>query len=249
MTPTEVRLALKAAGFSPIPCKDKAPLLSGWQNKLDISDAEMRLWPGANTGMLTKFNTASDIDITDPEAADAVEREFRDWFDGRGTIPARFGNGAKRALVFRTQKPFAKFSVRFRDLAGNPQKIEILCDGQQLIAHGTHPDTGKPYHWVGQTPWEMGNDALVEVTEEEMRECVEWVAGVLVGQFGYERVEGYDEHTAGNGQDPEHADGGNRGPVNIEAEMDSIVDGATANAATSTLSPACWARVHIPTTF
>ena len=42
MSPYQVRLALKAAGFSPIPCKGKRPLLEGWQRKLDASDEEMR---------------------------------------------------------------------------------------------------------------------------------------------------------------------------------------------------------------
>ena len=73
MSPYQVRLALKAAGFSPIPCKGKRPLLEGWQHKLDASDEEMRCWQGRNTGMLCNYNPASDADITEPEAVDAVE--------------------------------------------------------------------------------------------------------------------------------------------------------------------------------
>ena len=111
MTPLETRQALKAAGFSPIPCKGKQPLIDGWQTKLDVSPEEMAAWPGSNTGMLCAYAPAFDIDILDPQAATEAEREVKDWFDGRGIIPVRIGLAPKRALLFRTGEPFPKGSA------------------------------------------------------------------------------------------------------------------------------------------
>ena len=222
MSPYQVRLALKAAGFSPIPCKGKRPLLEGWQHKLDASDEEMRRWQGRNTGMLCNYNPAGDADITDPEAGDAVEEATKDWFSDRGEIPVRVGNAPKRAFVFRTSHPFPKFAAHFVDKQGRPQKIEILCEGQQLIVDGIHPDTKQPYSWFGGSPVDVGHDRLVEVTEAEMHEYVEYVAAMLGERFGFTRVQDH----GGNGQTHE---GGAQGPVDLDAELQAMTDGKLVN--------------------
>ncbi|MEZ0281381.1 bifunctional DNA primase/polymerase [Methyloceanibacter sp.] len=126
---TSIRLALKAAGFSPIPCRGKRPWFDEWQHKHDASEEEMRRWPGRNTGLITANNPAFDIDITDPEPAGAVEELVKDWFSDRGEILVRFGNSPKRALLFRTSQPFPKITVNFVDQRGVKQRIEILCNG------------------------------------------------------------------------------------------------------------------------
>src|SRR5215468_6229777 len=75
---TERRLQLRAAGFAPIPVEGKSPeCRQGWNATLD-TDAEIISWEGAhrhatNTGILTKFTPALDIDIKHPEAAEALE--------------------------------------------------------------------------------------------------------------------------------------------------------------------------------
>ena len=110
MTPTTtLRLALRERGFSPIPCTGKRPTLSQWQTKIETSAEEIMSWPGTagtNTGIVLGPTGALDADITHPEAADAVESFVKDWLDGRGLLPVRFGNAPKRALLFRTVKPF-----------------------------------------------------------------------------------------------------------------------------------------------
>src|SRR5262245_33782837 len=74
--PADIRRALLAAGFSPLPLRGKKPAFDGWQKKLETNDEEIRLWdsmwPDAtNTGILTKFTPAIDIDIMVPDAAAA----------------------------------------------------------------------------------------------------------------------------------------------------------------------------------
>jgi Casjensviridae DNA primase len=152
MSVLDLRLALKAAGFSPIPCTGKRPTLPQWQNKIEASAEEMATWAGANTGIITGVTTAFDVDITNPEAADAVESIVRDWFDGKGVLPVRFGNAPKRAMLFRTSQPFSKMSVSFVDPRGAAHKIEILGDGQQLSLPAHTRTHTCPIRGTGRAP-------------------------------------------------------------------------------------------------
>ena len=180
----------------------------------------MATWAGLSTGVLTARNTTMDVDITHEEAAEASEQFVKDWFDGRGTVLTRFGNRPKRAMVFRNEVPFSKFVVRMVDPAGRNQKVEILCDGQQVIVDGIHPDTGKEYAWAGAAPWQVQRDDLVEVTEEEMRECVRHLVDMLIEHFDFR----LDERPAKNGHP--NGNGAHRGTVM-----------AASGAAQSTLRP------------
>jgi AAA domain/Bifunctional DNA primase/polymerase, N-terminal len=214
MSPFELRLALKAKGYSSIPLMGKRPTLAEWQTKADATEEEMRRWSGPNTGLLTEFTPAFDIDITHPEAADAVEGAVRDWFDGRGIVPVRFGNAPKRAMLLRTAKPFPKIVAPFTDPAGNKHKIEVLGAGQQLAVHGIHPDAKVPWTWHSGTPWsEVPHSDLPEVDENEMRELLRFVSDLLVQEFGFEVLErGDGERAVGADDQPDR-------PVDVDAEL------------------------------
>src|SRR5262245_12711049 len=138
-TPAALRLKLRAAGYHPVPCEGKAPPLKGWQSKFDTSADEIRLWDqswhlATNTGILTKFTPTIDIDITDPDAANAVETLAREHFEERGSFMVRFGQVPKRAVLLRSDEPFAKLARSFTGSNGGEHKIEALGDGQQVIA-------------------------------------------------------------------------------------------------------------------
>src|SRR5262249_10122162 len=114
-TPRSVRRAVRGKGYSPIPINGKKPdMLKGWQEKHQTNDAEIQLWdkmwPNAtNTGILTKFTPAIDIDLMVPDAAEAIEQLAREWFGEHGDILVRFGQTPKRAILLRTDEPFRKF--------------------------------------------------------------------------------------------------------------------------------------------
>ena len=63
-----------------------------------------------------------DIDLRNPEAAQAVADMVRDWFNGRGTILTRTGEAPKRAIPFRTEHPFQKILVKFVKPEGSKDK-------------------------------------------------------------------------------------------------------------------------------
>ena len=174
-TSLEIRLALRAKGYSPVPCKGKAPCISEWQTKHESSEAEIRAWPGGNTGILTERTTTLDIDILDPDAAQYVEELVRDMFDEAGTVLVRSAARlSERSRCARTSR-----SPRSCTASRPPRqkhKIEVLGEGQQVIVAGRHPETKKPYSWHGTELWNVPHDDLPATTEGELIEFLDTVA-------------------------------------------------------------------------
>lgn len=198
---TEQRKRLRDTGFAPIPVAGKKPVPEEWQKKTTVTDTEIETWSGYNsTGLITRLMPALDVDIYNPEAAKAVEELVRERFEARGKLLVRIGNAPKYAIPFRTDKSFKKITANLTPPEDDPtavylqrgdsfrptdQKIELLGDGQQLVAFGEHPDTRRPYRWIGGEPGEVRRDELPELTEAEARRLVDDVAQLLCDKFGY----------------------------------------------------------------
>jgi AAA domain/Bifunctional DNA primase/polymerase, N-terminal len=194
-----------AAADTPIPLSGKRALLPEWSSKHQVPQEEVRAWATAhpgwrNTGLLTGDCPALDSDIMDPEAAEILADTIRDWFDGRGVILTRFGEAPKFATLFRTDTPFGKFRVDLVSPNGTAHHIEVLCDGQQLVVDGIHPDTRKPYSWHGdRRPGTISRSELPDTTEQELRSLVDLLVQILQEKFDYKRVQASG---GGNGYDP-----------------------------------------------
>jgi hypothetical protein len=188
---TEVRIQLLRAGFAPLPADGKKVFLEGWSAKTNTNECEIRLWEKVyphwtNTSVLTKFTPAIDIDITNPEATDAVEDLARERFSERGRFMVRFGKAPKRAVLFRTAAPFGKIATTFTAAGGaTSQRVEVLGDGQQIVVDGIHPDTRAPYRWHGGQPGEVPRRDLPDVTADEARAFVANATELLRRDFGY----------------------------------------------------------------
>src|SRR5256885_16842809 len=94
--PTELRLALHAASYSPIPVAGKIPGFTGWQEKVGASVKEIRSWgvffrKQTNTGILCRWTPFADVDIRSEAAALAVEQLIRDRFGEHGRMLVRTG--------------------------------------------------------------------------------------------------------------------------------------------------------------
>jgi len=154
VTPLEVRRALLEGGFIPTPVHGKAPVMTGWQSKLTLTREEVAFWsksyPEArSTGILTRLTPGFDIDILDPELAEAIERLVFERFEKDGAvILPRIGLAPKRLILFRSLEPIKKIEVRFRPrVDAYAEGFELLGDGQQAVVHGIHEVTRKPYRW------------------------------------------------------------------------------------------------------
>jgi RecA-family ATPase len=197
---TALRLHLRNAGFHPLPVEGKAPRLPGWQQKFDTNKDEIRLWSktyhlAQNTGVLAKFTPGIDIDITTEDAAEAVEALAREFFEEHGDIYVRFGKPPKRLIPLRTDEPFTKLSRVFISPNGTEQKIEILCDGQQYVVDGVHPETRQPYLWHGDGLRAIKREDLPYARREDIERFLDAAAKLLAEEFGFvERGGNGDAH-------------------------------------------------------
>jgi len=212
---TALRLALLANGYLPLPAKGKAVHLDDWTN-IAVTAEMIQAWPQGkwasynNTGILTRHTPAIDIDILDEDVAKDLEEFTRGFFNGKGQLLYRIGQPPKRAFLFRTDRPFAKLVEKFiapgrkfidKDKDGKEKehehKLEILCDGQQLVVDGIHPETGKPYTWPGPAPWDVPAKDLHPLSQGQAQAWLEQATALLIAR-GWQRV--------GKSQTTDHGD-------------------------------------------
>jgi len=205
-TPTALRLKLLANGYAPLPIEGKRPPLKDWQKKTATNVAEIEFWEkvyplATNTGMLTQFTPTLDIDITNPEAVEALARER---FEERGFVLVRTGQAPKRAILLRTDTPFKKITGTVVAPKGDTdQKIELLATGQQVVVFGTHPKTGKSYSWFGGDPSAIKHEELPYISEDEAKHFVADAVALLVQGFSYQLPPARLKETEqANGHDP-----------------------------------------------
>jgi hypothetical protein len=197
---TALRLRLLGNSFVPLPLYGKEPPIRGRNNSrgslcgwstLAVTPEMIEAWAiqwldGTNTGIRTKNSPALDVDILSEPAADAIEGFVRKRYGDRGIILTRTGRYPKRAILFRTDEPFAKIAVSLkRPESDKAEKIEFLGDGQYLASFGIHPDTGQPYTWQGGEPGQIARDALPHISGEEAQQLVDDIIEILVHCFGY----------------------------------------------------------------
>lgn len=81
-----------------------------------------------------------DADTLDETSARIIRDAITQYF---GLIPARIGRHPKVGYPLRISEPMKYTRLDF----GNNDRVEILSDGRQFVAHGVHATTGKPYTW------------------------------------------------------------------------------------------------------
>jgi len=126
------------------------------------TEADLERWNdmGAGVGIRTGDGLVLiDADTKDVDRArvirDTVIRHF-------GQLPIRIGNYPKAGYLVRTDADFQYTRIEFgeRDAKGRLQeRVEILAEGRQFVAHGIHPATQQPYRWP------QGLPALADVPE------------------------------------------------------------------------------------
>lgn len=184
--------ALIDQGYTVVPIQQgkKAPGYEGWQ-KAQASKAQVREWlesgfKNAGVGILTKYTCAIDIDCMD----EATALQFEQWcIENIGPAPVRIGKAPKRLLLYRTVEPFRKRrSAVYVDEWGEKQLIEVLADGQQFVAFHIHPETGKPYEWIGgKSPLNVRAGELTELPADKIE--------TLIAEFEvYAEKQGWDLH-------------------------------------------------------
>lgn len=142
-------------------------------------------WTGwrAGIGMAGRNFPALDIDVDDPDLANAINEMAMSTL---GDAPVRFGRGSRRILVYagsgltKRRVAFERVSEASGDAdqsdlstieAHRPalQAVEFLATGQQYVIEGIHPKTGQPYVWLnGRSPAVIGAGGLRTVTADQL---------------------------------------------------------------------------------
>jgi len=203
---TACRKRLLATGYAPLPVNGKAPPFQGWQdiaatNKI-IETWETKYPDAASTGILTVSVPTIDIDIMHPEAATAIEALAREHFEERGHILVRFGKAPKRAILLRSDEPFKKLVRKFAaPNRSDEQRIEIMADGQQVVAFGLHKETQRPYSWHGGEPGAVAREQLPYVRKDDVTAFLDAAAELLTKEFGFKLID--DKRRSDNGKKPQ----------------------------------------------
>ena len=162
----------------PILPKQKRPAHAVWQ-KREFTSQDFR--PDSGIGIVTGHGiVALDVDAYCEDVSAAIAAEAIKRF---GDTLERVGEAPKTALFYRgldIKKGNIILKPTGKAPNGKQEKLEVLGNGQQIVACGIHPDTGQPYTWKDITPWDtfLGcvDDLLPEITQQGLDDFLDWVA-------------------------------------------------------------------------
>ena len=176
---------LIANGFEPLLCDGKRPVAAKWSrrpNTLEALAEERAAHPNAaNIGLRTGALVGGDIDLTDRAHATEIEKVF---YSILGETPFRRVGAKGCLLAYRNENPISKITIGTRD----KRLVEVLGSGQQFVAYGVHPHTGKEYEWsndfLGGEPLFTPLSGLPVVSPELLYNAARAVAVKLIA-LGY----------------------------------------------------------------
>jgi putative DNA primase/helicase len=175
-----------------------------WRTTTPTVD-DVRAWvrTGANIGLNTEHFPAVDIDCTDPTLAAELDHIARDVL---GDAPCRTGRHPKRLLLYRCAEPFTRGRMTIIAADGETKHlVEVLCQGQQFVALGTHPATRAPYVWTPALP--PSPDMLATIRADDVRLFLATVKERLEARGWTCRIDG-----AGTPMDPNQSSEHHRAP-------------------------------------
>ena len=160
-------------GFTPLPADGKAVKLKGWREFQLPSDEAKRTNfidknKYKNIGIRTGEVLAIDNDSDDPTEARRIRQIV---FDICGPTPfIRQGRYPREVYLYSMATPVPKIEVG---------DVEILGDGQQVIIHGVHPLTQKPYVWHHASLLDATLEDLPQLEMEALYDFVEALGGQI----------------------------------------------------------------------
>lgn len=174
----EFGVAIAENGYEVIPIipGEKRPAGEGWQ-KYDgspegVEDQIASGRGGHGVGIKTRNAPSVDIDILDEDVNQRIQDLVREIV---GESPLqRIGLPPKVLWVYRSEERWPKVDTGvWLDSQGRACKVEILADGQQFVAAHIHPDTGKPYKWLGKSVLNTKLADLPELTHDQAKQIKE----------------------------------------------------------------------------
>lgn len=122
----------------------------------EATEADCVTWHGWGAGVGIKTGRGLVLIDADTRNEDHAKIIRDTIVDVLGFLPpVRIGQYPKAGYVVRTDETLAYMRVEFgeRDQRGRlKDRVEILSEGRQFVAHGIHPGTKKPYRWPQACP-------------------------------------------------------------------------------------------------
>ena len=142
---------------------------------------------------MTATAPALAIDRLDPDAAAAVEALVKSQFEDGATVPVRFGRFPTRAILFRTDVPFAKIVVSLAT-ADDPEGLKATAariPGRRATNRHCRMTTQRPqgralHTWHGVAPGGIKRQDLSLTTEAEAKALVADAVELLTVLHGYQ---------------------------------------------------------------
>lgn len=133
-------------------------------------------------GIKSRYAPAVDMDIINEDVLNEIKEVVRE-IAGESDLK-RVGFAPKELWVYRAEPgdtwPKVDTGEWFDD-DGNKAKVEILSDGQQFVAAHIHPDTGKPYQWLGKSVLTTKREDLTLLTHEQAIEIRDRATQIFLG--------------------------------------------------------------------
>lgn len=186
--PLTLRRALLANLYEPLPVRGKAAVADGWavgELTPDRLARDTATHPQAtNTGLRTGALVGVDIDVEDEHEAAAIKALVEDVLGPSPLVRV----GRKGMLIcYQNPEPIRKITVGSSDRT----KVEIMGVGQQVVAYGVHPDTARPYEWIGKAePASCPRDFLPVARPGALRDLAKRIATILSERHPAVRVTG-----------------------------------------------------------
>jgi len=145
---------------------------------------EVQQWllDGSNVGFGAWAYPAIDIDITDPELAEAAIKAVESVL---GPSVVRVGRAPKALLIYRCETPLKSFDVRYEGtrheiLGPERHLIQFLGTGRQYVVDGIHPVTGQPYTITDPVhAWQKGPSVLPLLTLDRLIAAFDAIAAAF----------------------------------------------------------------------
>lgn len=152
-------------------------------------------------GLMAKNCPAVDIDCWEQPIVDKI-RQFT--IDLVGDTLQRVGQPPKTLLPYQMDESFPKIdSGIWLDDRDRNTKLEILADGQQFVAAHIHPDTGKPYQWLGGKSVLNTKLEDLPILTKEHGEKIKAFAIQCFMDAGYKKKSNAVQRMSASGYDPD----------------------------------------------
>lgn len=139
----------------------------------------------------------------------------------RQVLPTRVGAPPKFLMMCRTAEPFSKlYTDKYMQPDGGESRVEVLCNGQQFIAFGVHPKTGKPYEWFGGDPLNVPVADLPEVSRDQVVDFLRAADAIMASQPGWAPI----PKVRANYEDRERYSGEPTDWARLERALDALTD-------------------------